>query len=374
MNFEIISQCGNARAGILRLPHGNVQTPVFMPIGTVGSVKGIMWDDLKNILKVQIILANTYHLYLRPGIDILYEAGGLHKFINWQRPILSDSGGYQVYSLANIRKINDDGVEFRSHIDGSKHIFTPEKVMKIQQYIGSDIIMAFDECTPYPVDYEYAKNSLNLTHKWLERCIDYLEHNPPLYGYMQFLFPIVQGSIYSDLREASALFVSKFDTLGYAIGGLSVGEPADIMYEMIKIVNNILPHNKPRYLMGVGTPANILQAVALGVDMFDCVIPTRNGRNGQLFTSQGIINIKNKKWSRDFSPIDLNSPLELDQTTTKAYLRHLFLAGEMLGPMIASYHNLAFYIRLMNEIRYHILEGSYDQYYIKAMDTYMKRL
>jgi len=374
MNFEIISQCGNARAGILRLPHGNVQTPVFMPIGTVGSVKGIMWDDLKNILKVQIILANTYHLYLRPGIDILYEAGGLHKFINWQRPILSDSGGYQVYSLANIRKINDDGVEFRSHIDGSKHIFTPEKVMKIQQYIGSDIIMAFDECTPYPVDYEYAKNSLNLTHKWLERCIDYLEHNPPLYGYMQFLFPIVQGSIYSDLREASALFVSKFDTLGYAIGGLSVGEPADIMYEMIKIVNNILPHNKPRYLMGVGTPANILQAVALGVDMFDCVIPTRNGRNGQLSTSQGIINIKNKKWSRDFSPIDLNSPLELDQTTTKAYLRHLFLAGEMLGPMIASYHNLAFYIRLMNEIRYHILEGSYDQYYIKAMDTYMKRL
>ncbi|MBK6935256.1 MAG: queuine tRNA-ribosyltransferase [Bacteroidales bacterium] len=350
MNFEIISQCGNARAGILRLPHGNVQTPVFMPIGTVGSVKGIMWDDLKNILKVQIILANTYHLYLRPGIDILYEAGGLHKFINWQRPILSDSGGYQVYSLANIRKINDDGVEFRSHIDGSKHIFTPEKVMKIQQYIGSDIIMAF------------------------KRCIDYLEHNPPLYGYMQFLFPIVQGSIYSDLREASALFVSKFDALGYAIGGLSVGEPADIMYEMIKIVNNILPHNKPRYLMGVGTPANILQAVALGVDMFDCVIPTRNGRNGQLFTSQGIINIKNKKWSRDFSPIDLNSPLELDQTTTKAYLRHLFLAGEMLGPMIASYHNLAFYIRLMNEIRYHILEGSYDQYYIKAMDTYMKRL
>lgn len=374
MSFEIKAINGKARAGILKLPHGEIETPVFMPIGTVGSVKGIMWNDLKNIIKAQIILANTYHLYLRPGTDILYEAGGLHKFLNWERPILSDSGGYQVYSLANIRKINVEGVEFRSHLDGSKHFFTPEKVMEIQQYIGSDIMMAFDECTPHPADYEYAKKSLDLTQKWLVKCIDYLETHPAKYDFPQYLFPIVQGSTYTDLREKAANFISQFDTLGYAIGGLSVGEPAETMYEMIKIVNNILPENKPRYLMGVGTPENILQAVALGVDMFDCVIPTRNGRNGQLFTTEGIINIKNEKWRHDFSPIDIQSPLDIDQTTTKSYLRHLFQAGEMLGPMIASYHNLAFYIRLMQEIRYHIIKGDYDNYYPTAIETYMKRL
>jgi len=307
-------------------------------------------------------------------LDVLEKAGGLHKFNGFDRPMLTDSGGFQVFSLAGIRKLREEGAEFRSHIDGSKHVFTPEKVMDIERIIGADIMMAFDECPPGDSDYEYAKKSMGLTHRWLDRCIKRFNETEPKYGYNQSLFPIVQGCVYPDLRKQSAEFIASKNADGNAIGGLAVGEPVDKMYEMIELVNEILPTDKPRYLMGVGTPENILQAVALGVDMFDCVIPTRNGRNGQLFTTEGIINIKNEKWRHDFSPIDIQSPLEIDHTTTKSYLRHLFQAGEMLGPMIASYHNLAFYIRLMQEIRYHIMQGDYDKYYPRAIETYMKRL
>lgn len=349
----------NARTGELTTAHGKIKTPIFMPVGTVGSVKGVYQTHLKSEVKAQIILGNTYHLFLRPGTKILNEAGGLHQFINWDLPILTDSGGYQVFSLAENRKITEEGVKFSSHIDGSKHLFSPEKSMEIQRFIGADIMMAFDECPPYPCDYEYARKSMELTHRWLNRCIDYLDKTPPFYGHNQMLFPIVQGSTFDNLRQQSAEFIANKNCYGNAIGGLSVGEPIDEMYKHTHLVCNILPKDKPRYLMGVGTPANILECIALGVDMFDCVMPTRNGRNGQLFTSEGIINIKNKKWENDFSPIDENGQAFVDSQFTKAYLRHLIHSGEMLGSMIASLHNLSFYLWLVNEARIKIEEGNF---------------
>jgi queuine tRNA-ribosyltransferase len=348
-----------ARLGSLQTPHGEIKTPIFMPVGTVGSVKAVYHRDLINEVKAQIILGNTYHLYLRPGTNILNQAGGLHKFMNWDLPILTDSGGYQVFSLAENRKITEEGVKFSSHIDGSKHLFSPEKSMEIQRNIGADIIMAFDECPPYPSDFHYAKNSMEITHRWLNRCIDYLNQNDPLYGFNQMLFPIVQGSTYDDLRKQSAEFVASKNCIGNAIGGLSVGEPAEDMYKHTELVCNILPKDKPRYLMGVGTPWNILECIALGVDMFDCVMPTRNGRNGQLFTSEGVINIKNKKWENDFSPIDPNGVAFVDSQYSKAYLRHLVVSGEILGPMIASLHNLSFYLWLVDEARKKIADGTF---------------
>lgn len=352
----------NARAGQLITDHGSIETPIFMPVGTIGSVKGVHFEELRNDIKAQIILGNTYHLYLRPGTDIIEQAGGLHKFNGWEKPILTDSGGYQVYSLTDIRKLTESGVTFQSHIDGSRHQFTPENVMDIQRSIGADIIMAFDECTPYPCDYEYAKNSLQITHDWLLRCIKQFNHTEPKYGYSQSLFPIVQGSTYNDLRKESAEFIAKQGADGNAIGGLSVGEPHDIMYETTDLVCNILPADKPRYLMGVGTPANILESISLGVDMFDCVMPTRNGRNGMLFTSNGIINIKNKKWENDFSPIDPDGHSFVDHHYTKAYIRHLFSAKEMLGPIVGSIHNLNFYLWLVTEARKHIIEGDFSEW------------
>jgi queuine tRNA-ribosyltransferase len=348
--------------GLLQTDHGDIHTPIFMPVGTIGSVKGVHFNELHNDIKAQIILGNTYHLYLRPGTNIIEQAGGLHRFIGWEKPILTDSGGYQVYSLTDIRKLTESGVTFQSHIDGSRHEFTPEGVMDIQRSIGADIIMAFDECTPYPCDYEYAKNSLQITHDWLTRCFTQFNNTSSKYGYEQSLFPIVQGSTYSDLRKISAEFVASKHADGNAIGGLSVGEPHEMMYEMTDLVCSILPKDKPRYLMGVGTPENILESIALGVDMFDCVMPTRNGRNGMLFTRNGIINIKNKKWENDFTPIDPDGESFVDQQYTKAYIRHLFSAKEMLGPIVGSIHNLNFYLWLVQEARNHILKGDFTKW------------
>lgn len=349
----------NARAGEIVTDHGTIQTPIFMPVGTAGAVKAVHQTELKNDIKAEIILGNTYHLYLRPGLNILSQAGGLHKFNCWDGPILTDSGGYQVYSLAGTRKIKEEGVTFKSHIDGSKHMFSPEGVMDIQRTIGADIIMAFDECTPYPCDYKYAKRSLGMTHRWLQRCIDRFDSTEPLYGYNQTLFPIVQGSVYTDLRIESAEFIASMNREGNAIGGLSVGEPAEEMYAMSDAVCQILPKDKPRYLMGVGTPANILENIALGIDMFDCVMPTRNARNGMLFTSEGFMNMKNEKWKDDFSPLDVNGTSYVDSLYSKAYVRHLMVSGEMLGSQIASIHNLAFYLWLVKEARQQIINGTF---------------
>lgn len=373
-NIEHTDTSSKARTGILTTDHGPIQTPVFMPVGTAGSVKGVHQKELKEDVKARIILGNTYHLYLRPGTDILEKAGGLHQFIGWNKPILTDSGGYQVFSLAERRKIKEEGATFASHIDGSKHLFSPERVMDIQRKIGADIIMAFDECTPYPCSKEYAEQSMHLTHRWLDRCIAHLDQTMPLYGYEQHLFPIVQGSTFPDLRKQSAEFIAQKNRSGNAIGGLSVGEPAEEMYAMTDLVCQILPSSKPRYLMGVGTPANILESIALGVDMFDCVMPTRNARNGMLFTTEGIINIRNEKWRTDFSPLDPNSNLLLDQNTSKAYLAHLIRAGEMLGAQIASVHNLHFYLWLVEEARNQILINNFGLWKEKMCKKLMQRL
>lgn len=363
-----------ARAGSLQTAHGTIETPIFMPVGTVGTVKGVHQRDLKNEVNPDIILGNTYHLYLRPGTDILNRAGGLHKFMNWDRPILTDSGGYQVYSLSANRKIKEEGVKFKSHIDGSLHFFTPENVMDVQRRIGADIIMAFDECTPYPCDYKYAQKSMHMTHRWLDRCVERFRQTPPLYGDEQMLFPIVQGSTYKDLREQSAEYIAQVGMPGNAIGGLSVGEPAEEMYTMTEVVCRILPRDKPRYLMGVGTPVNILENIALGIDMFDCVMPTRNARNGMLFTSEGIINIKNKKWEDDFSPIDVQAHTFVDTEYSKAYLRHLFTVNEMLGKQIATLHNLGFYLWLVREARKRILVGDFTDWKNKMVQKLAVRL
>ena len=350
----------NARAGVLTTDHGQIETPIFMPVGTVGSVKGLTVRDLKEEVKAQIILGNTYHLYLRPGTEILEKAGGLHKFNGWGKPILTDSGGFQVFSLTGIRKLTEEGCTFRSHLDGSKHMFTPERVMDIERSIGADIIMALDECPPGTSDYAYAKKSLGLTHRWLDRCFKRFNETEPLYGYSQSLFPIVQGCTFKDLRRESAEFVASKNADGNAIGGLAVGEPAEVMYEMIEVVNEILPKEKPRYLMGVGTPANLLEGIERGIDMFDCVMPTRNGRNACLFTSEGIMNMRNRKWADDFSPIDPNGTASVDLFYTKAYLHHLFKAQELLALEIASIHNLAFYLWLVGEARKHIIAGDFS--------------
>lgn len=352
----------NARAGIVTTDHGQIETPIFMPVGTAGTVKGVHQHELKENINAQIILGNTYHLYLRPGLDLLVKAGGLHKFNGWDKPILTDSGGYQVYSLSDIRKIKEEGATFQSHIDGSKHLFTPENVMDIQRKIGADIIMAFDECTPYPCDYDYAKRSMKMTHRWLKRCCERFDNTEPLYGYSQTLFPIVQGSTYKDLRKQSAEAIASFEREGNAIGGLSVGEPHEDMYEMTDVVCGILPKDKPRYLMGVGTPANILECISLGIDMFDCVMPTRNARNGMLFTSEGFINIRNEKWKEDLSVIDMNLPNGVSDFYNKAYLRHLIVSKEMLGAQIASIHNLSFYLWLVGEARKHIIAGDFSSW------------
>lgn len=348
-----------ARAGEIITDHGVIETPIFMPVGTAGTVKAIHTRDVKEDTKAQIILGNTYHLFLRPGLDIIHGAGGLHQFMGWDRPILTDSGGYQVYSLSQRRKLKEEGVRFQSHIDGSYHLFTPENVIDTQRIIGSDIMMAFDECTPYPCTYEYAENSLGITHRWLDRCIEQVKNTQPLYGHSQTLYPIVQGSTYHDLRKKSAEYIASKNADGNAIGGLAVGEPAEIMYEISEIVCDILPEDKPRYLMGVGTPENILESIAVGVDQFDCVMPTRNGRNGMLFTSEGIINIKNKKWEKDFSPVDPNGTSFVDSQYTRAYLRHLFVAKEFLAGMIASLHNIGFYLWLVQEARKQILADNF---------------
>ena len=364
----------SARAGRLTTDHGDILTPIFMPVGTAGTVKGVHTRELHQDIQTQIILGNTYHLYLRPGLDVLQKAGGLHAFNGWNKPLLTDSGGYQVFSLKEIRKITEEGVQFQSHIDGSRHLFTPEYVMDIQRTIGADIVMAFDECPPYPCDHGYAEKSMHLTHRWLKRCIRRMEETEPKYGYSQSLFPIVQGSIYGDLRRQSAEFIAEQNQVGNAIGGLSVGEPADDMYRMIEVVNAILPHDKPRYLMGVGTPENILEGIALGIDMFDCVMPTRNARNGMLFTTQGIINIRNKKWEDDFSPIDPGLTNEISQFYTKAYLKHLIKCQELLGAQIASIHNLAFYLWLVGEARNHILAGDFADWKRAILPQLMQRL
>ncbi len=363
-----------ARAGKITTSHGEILTPVFMPVGTVGTVKAINQQQLLNDIKAQIILGNTYHLYLRPGTQILEAANGLHKFMNWQKPILTDSGGYQVFSLAQNRKINEEGVLFQSHIDGSRHLFTPEKVMDLQRSIGADVIMAFDECPPGKSEYMYAKNSMQLTHRWLNRCIEHLNTTQPLYGYNQNLFPIAQGNVYKDLRIESCNYIAEKNAAGNAIGGLSVGEPEDVMYEITALCCEHLPFNKPRYLMGVGTPWNILECIGLGVDMFDCVMPTRNGRNGMLFTTQGVINIKNKKWATDFSPIDEGLNCEISRYYTKAYLRHLFAADELLGLQLASIQNLAFYTWMMNEARNKILDGNFAGWKNAAINQFKTRL
>ncbi|VAW27328.1 Queuine tRNA-ribosyltransferase [hydrothermal vent metagenome] len=362
MKFTLKAQDSKskARAGLVKTAHGEIETPIFMPVGTAGSVKAVHQRELKEDIKAQIILGNTYHLYLRPGLDVIEKAGGLHKFNGWDRPILTDSGGYQVYSLADNRKIVEQGVTFKSHIDGSKHEFAPERVMDIQRIIGADIMMAFDECTPYPCNYDYAERSMHMTHRWLERCIQRFDSTEPIHGYNQTLFPIVQGSTYPDLRKQSAEFIAKQDREGNAIGGLSVGEPAEEMYEMTELVCDILPQDKPRYLMGVGTPANILESIKLGIDMFDCVMPTRNARNGMLFTSEGFINIRNEKWKEDFSPIDANLGGYVDTVYSKAYLRHLVHSKEILGAQIASIHNLSFYLWLVQEARQQIINGTFS--------------
>ncbi|QIH32129.1 tRNA guanosine(34) transglycosylase Tgt [Sphingobacterium sp. DR205] len=376
MKFTLQAQdtLSKARAGVVETAHGPIQTPIFMPVGTAGTVKAIHQHELKNDIEAQIILGNTYHLYLRPGLNVLNKAGGLHKFNGWDRPILTDSGGYQVYSLTEVRKIKEEGVTFRSHIDGSKHLFTPENVMDTQRIIGADIIMAFDECTPYPCDYGYARRSLDMTHRWLKRCVDRFDSTDPLYGYDQTLFPIVQGSVYKDLRIKSAETIASFNRDGNAIGGLSVGEPAEEMYAMTEVVCDILPKEKPRYLMGVGTPVNILENIALGIDMFDCVMPTRNARNGMLFTQNGIINIKNEKWKDDFSPIEAESDLHTDQFYSKAYLRHLIKSQEILGAQIASLHNLHFYLWLVNQAREKIIDGTFYDWKNKMVKILDQRL
>jgi len=376
MKFELKSQDpkSKARAGKITTEHGVIETPIFMPVGTVGTVKGVHQTELKTEINPDIILGNTYHLYLRPTIKILEQAGGLHKFMNWDRNILTDSGGYQVYSLSGRRKINEEGVKFKSHIDGSMHFFTPENVMEIQRSIGADIIMAFDECTPYPCDYNYAKRSMHMTHRWLKRCINHLDKTPLKYDYNQTFFPIVQGSTYKDLRKQSAEFIASVGAEANAIGGLSVGEPAEELYAMTEIVCEILPEDKPRYLMGVGTPINILENIALGVDMFDCVMPTRNARNGMLFTAHGSINIKNKKWENDFSAIDDMGITFVDTLYSKAYLRHLFASKELLGKQIASIHNLGFYLWLTREARKHIVAGDFAVWKDKMVKQMNKRL
>ncbi|MBK7872071.1 MAG: tRNA guanosine(34) transglycosylase Tgt [Saprospiraceae bacterium] len=363
-----------ARTGRIETGHGVIKTPIFMPVGTVGSVKAVHQSELSDIIKAQIILGNTYHLYLRPGTEVLAKAGGLHHFINWSKPMLTDSGGYQVYSLSQQRKISEEGVTFASHIDGSKHFFTPENVMDIQRTIGADIIMAFDECPPYPSDYQYAQNSMELTHRWLKRCINRFEQTEPRYGHEQVLFPIVQGSTYYDLRTASAETVASFDLKGNAIGGLSVGEPAEKMYEITELVCKILPKNKPRYLMGVGTPMNILECIALGIDMFDCVLPTRNARHGLLYTAQGIINIKNNKWKDDFDSIDAEAPAPTSRQHSKAYLHHLFRCSEILGMQIATLHNLSFFLWLVGEARQHIQAGDFFTWKNKMVEEMQRRL
>ena len=376
MKFELKSKDpkSKARAGKITTDHGVIETPIFMPVGTVGTVKGVHQTELKDEINPDIILGNTYHLYLRPKIEILEQAGGLHKFINWDRNILTDSGGYQVYSLSGRRKINEEGVKFKSHIDGSMHFFTPENVMEVQRSIGADIIMAFDECTPYPCDYNYAKRSMHMTHRWLKRCLTHLDKTPLKYDYNQTFFPIVQGSTYKDLRKQSAEFIASVEAEGNAIGGLSVGEPAEELYAMTEVVCEILPENKPRYLMGVGTPINILENIALGVDMFDCVMPTRNARNGMLFTAHGSINIKNKKWENDFSAIDDMGITYVDTLYSKAYLRHLFASKELLGKQIASIHNLGFYLWLTREARKHIISGDFAVWKDKMVKQMNKRL
>jgi queuine tRNA-ribosyltransferase len=376
MKFEIKSKDlqSKARAGVITTDHGSIETPIFMPVGTMGTVKGVHQRELKEEINPDIILANTYHLYLRPKTPILEKAGGLHKFMNWDRPILTDSGGYQVYSLSGRRKIKEAGVNFKSHIDGSMHFFSPENVMEVQRTIGADIIMAFDECTPYPCDFKYARRSMHMTHRWLDRCMNHLEKLPYKYGYSQTFFPIVQGSTYKDLRKQSAEYIASVGAEGNAIGGLSVGEPAEEMYAMTDVVCSVLPEDKPRYLMGVGTPINILENIALGVDMFDCVMPTRNARNGMLFTSEGSINIKNKKWEDDFSPIDSMNITWVDTAYSKAYLRHLFASNEMLGKQIATIHNLGFYLWLTREARKHILAGDFADWKNKMVKQMANRL
>ena len=367
---QIADKETKARTGLLKTAHGDIPTPVFMPVGTGGTVKGILQRDLEDDINAKIILGNTYHLYLRPGTEILKASGGLHRFMSWNRPILTDSGGYQVFSLTANRKLTDEGALFKSHIDGSKHIFTPENTIDIQRIIGSDIMMVFDECAPWPCDYKYARDSVALTHHWLDRAIERFRNSDPLWGYEQVLFPIVQGGTFDDLRKLSAEKVASAGMAGNAIGGLSVGEPADEMYRIIEIVNEILPEDKPRYLMGVGTPVNLLEAIERGIDMFDCVMPTRNGRNGMLFTSEGVINIRNKKWKDDFNPIDPEGPSVVSLKYSKAYLRHLVISGEALGAQIASIHNLAFYLRLVNEARNKIEEGNFKVW----KDSMIKKL
>lgn len=376
MDFILLKQdqATKARAGELTTAHGVIKTPMFMPVGTAATVKGVHQHELENDTKAPIILGNTYHLYLRPQLEVLEKVGGLHKFMNWKHPILTDSGGYQVYSLSGKRKIKEEGVKFQSHIDGSYHMFSPEYVMDIQRTIGADIIMAFDECTPYPCDYNYAKKSMHMTHRWLKRCCDRFDSTEPKYGYDQTLFPIVQGSVYKDLRKQSAEKIASFERAGNAIGGLSVGEPHDLMYEMTEIVCNILPVEKPRYLMGVGTPSNLLENIALGVDMFDCVMPTRNARNGMLFTSEGTINIKNAKWKDDLSEIDPNGTSYVDQQYSKAYLKHLFSVNEILGKQIATLHNIRFYVWLMEQAREHILQGTFDNWKTQMVKKLDQRL
>lgn len=363
-----------ARVGELETHHGRIETPIFMPVGTAGTVKGVHQSELKDDINAQIILGNTYHLYLRPGLDVLQKAGGLHKFIGWQNPILTDSGGYQVFSLSNSRKLTEEGATFKSHIDGSTHLFSPESVMDTERSIGADIMMAFDECTPYPCDFNYAKNSLGLTHRWLDRCIKRFNTTQPLYGYEQALFPIVQGSVYKDLRIKSAEFIANKNCFGNAIGGLSVGETAEEMYSMTDVVTTILPKDKPRYLMGVGNPVNILEAIALGIDMFDCVMPTRNARHGLLFTNEGIINIKNLKWKNDFSPLDESGTTFVDKDYSKAYLRHLLICNELLAAQIASVHNLGFYLNLVKQARLKILDGSFVEWKNKMVIQLAQRL
>ena len=376
MKFDLLKTDINskARAGLITTDHGTIETPIFMPVGTAGTVKAVHQRELRDDIKAQIILGNTYHLYLRPGMNVLQTAGGLHKFNGWEKPILTDSGGFQVYSLSGTRKLKEEGVEFRSHIDGSKHVFTPENVMDVQRTIGADIIMAFDECTPYPCEYEYARKSMAMTHRWLDRCINRFDSTQPLYGHNQTLFPIVQGSVYKDLRQQSAKYIADQNREGNAIGGLSVGEPAEQMYELTDVVTDILPAEKPRYLMGVGTPENILECIALGVDMFDCVMPTRNARHGLLFTRKGIINIRNEKWRNDHSALDEDGTSYVDQTYSKAYLRHLVHSEEILGAMIASGHNLAFYLSLVKEARLRILDGTFSAWKSELVPHLKNRL
>jgi queuine tRNA-ribosyltransferase len=376
MKFTVqhLDSGSKARSGVLETDHGTIKTPIFMPVGTVGTVKGVPQHDLSDSINAEIILGNTYHLYLRPGTDVLEQAGGLHRFMNWERPILTDSGGYQVYSLSDNRKITEDGVKFKSHIDGSTHVFTPERAIDIQRSIGADIVMAFDECTPYPCEYDYAKRSMEMTHRWLLRCKQRMAETQPLYGASQSLFPIVQGSVYPDLRKASAEFIAAQGADGNAIGGLSVGEPHEDMYAMTEAVCDILPADRPRYLMGVGTPANILECIALGVDMFDCVMPTRNARNGHLFTRNGIMNMKNLKWANDFSPLDPDGTADVDHRYSRAYVRHLFAANELLAIYIASVHNLSFYLSLVREARQHIEAGTFNTWKNRMVHQVTQRL